>query len=226
MGRKRKKLLTICLVVFAGVLLMEAVVIAGVNGWLPGSRQAKRKSEDRTEHVMEGSAENTDESKEISSEEASGTIEEDSKEALAGENVVKLKFRMGSLQEGDVPDEVFDQITRINSGETLTEVIPLEGLEGYFALTGTNTVIAEAQTKEEDEETGTHVVGQGNLTLHVPNLLAGLEEISVLFYENETGKWKLIPASKTDTEAKTVSVTLTGSGTLAVVYRRQTEKTD
>ncbi len=252
MDRRRKRLLVICLIIVAVVLVVEAVVIAGVNGWLPGSRQAKQKSGDRTEGVIKGeeskgssegaAAENSaggvsgdmsgaasgDSSDDVSGAVSGNSPEDSSGNGEPSSDVIKLKFRMGSLQEGDVPDEVFEQITRINSGELLAEVVDLEGLEGYFALTGTSTVVAEA--KEEGGSTETKEDGsaakQGTLTLHVPNLLAGLEDISVLFYGNEAGEWKLIPANKTDMEAKTVSVTLTGSGTLAVVYRRQTEETD
>ncbi len=281
MDRRRKRLLVICLIIVAVVLVVEAVVIAGVNGWLPGSRQAKQKSGDRTEGVIKGgeskgssegaAAENPaggvssdvsgaasgDSSGDVSgavsgnssgdlsgaasgdsSGDVSGAVSGNSPEDSSGNasgngepssDVIKLKFRMGSLQEGDVPDEVFEQITRINSGELLAEVVDLEGLEGYFALTGTSTVVAEAKEEggsTETKEDGGSAAKQGTLTLHVPNLLAGLEDISVLFYGNEAGEWKLIPANKTDMEAKTVSVTLTGSGTLAVVYRRQTEETD
>ena len=63
--------------------------------------------------------------------------------------------------------------------------------------------------------------GKDSLTLYIPNLLKGLSDVSALFYDKAEGEWRIIPAEKVDTDAKTVTVTLTGSGTMTVIYRRK-----
>lgn len=130
------------------------------------------------------------------------------------EKVTELTFRIAGEAEG-LPQAVQDQIARINKGEQLWEVIGSNNLKDYYALTGTHTV--EAQ----DKESGQKAVGAGRLTMYVPNLLEGLKDIAVLFYDDTAGKWCLIPAEKVDMEKRTVSMILTGSGTLTVIHRTQ-----
>ena len=54
---------------------------------------------------------------------------------------------------------------------------------------------------------------------YVPNLVSNVNNVQVLFYDNATGQWQLIPAVKVDPVTKTVAVNVPGSGTLSVVYK-------
>lgn len=147
-----------------------------------------------------------------SSSAKSGTRETEGEKlffSLAGESAVAA-----------LPEEVQQQIADINMGKTLAEVIDLEGLEDYYALVATYTVVGKA------EESGEEITGTGKLTLYIPNLLEGLRDVSMLFYDKAEGKWEILPVERMDTEDRTVSVTLTGSGVLTVIYRRQDEQKD
>ena len=53
----------------------------------------------------------------------------------------------------------------------------------------------------------------------MPNLVSNVNNVQVLFYDNATGQWQLIPAVKVDPVTKTVAVNVPGSGTLSVVYK-------
>lgn len=135
------------------------------------------------------------------------------------EEVAELTFRIVGEAEG-ISQEAADQIARINQGEQLWEVIGSDYLKDYYALTGTHTIAAQ------DRESGQEAVGAGRLTMYVPNLLEGLTDIAALFYDNAAKTWCLIPAEQVNIEKKTVSLVLTGSGTMTIVHKRQGETKD
>ena len=82
------------------------------------------------------------------------------------------------------------------------------------ALTGTHAIITK------DASTAAVKTGVVEVSLYVPNLLDSLEGVSVLFYDNATGRWVLLQPIRVDAAAKTVTVNVSGSGTLSVVYKR------
>ncbi len=136
------------------------------------------------------------------------------KESNAGtEN--NLEFTFGS--DGDarkmVPEEVWGAVNQINAGESLAEATGVRELEGYCALTTMHVIIAK------DKETGEEAKGNGLLTLYVPNLLEGLTDVSVLYYDCVKGEWKLIPVEGMDVKGKRISVRIGGSGVATTVYR-------
>ena len=81
-------------------------------------------------------------------------------------------------------------------------------------MTGTHAIITK------DAATGTVKTGAVEVSLYVPNLVEGLTNVEVLFYNNVTGQWTLLPALKVDPVTKTVAVNIPGSGTLSVVYKK------
>lgn len=125
-----------------------------------------------------------------------------------------LTFTLGSGLP-DLPAEVKEQVDALNEGKPPGSVIDSEELEGCYALIATHTIIAT------DKETGEESTGKGRLTFYVPNLLEGLEGVAALFYNREAGAWEILTPAQINTEAKTVSVNLTGSGILTVIYRRE-----
>lgn len=124
-----------------------------------------------------------------------------------------LKFSIAAVP--GLPEDVAAQINRINSGELLKDITGLEELENFYALIGAKEILAV------DPATGEEAVGRGELTLYVPNLLSGLSDVSVLFYDKAAGEWRVIPAEQTDTVARTVTAVLPGSGVLTVIYRNR-----
>lgn len=130
------------------------------------------------------------------------------------ETTVELSFAMAKDYSG-LSEEVLNQIEALNRGEPPREALGMEALEGYYALVGTSTVIGK------DKESGAEVPGRGRLTIYVPNLLSGLADVSVLFYDNGAGYWRILAVEKADVKAKTLSVILPGSGTLTVIYKKR-----
>ena len=112
-----------------------------------------------------------------------------------------------------LPENVVSAINEINAGKPLTEAVQTLDLTGYNALTGTHAIITM------DANTGAVKTGAVEVSLYVPNLVENLANVQVLFYDNATGQWQLIPAVKVDPVTKTVAVNVPGSGTLSVVYK-------
>lgn len=152
-------------------------------------------------------------------------------EAVIGDTAVG--FAMGTAATAGLPNEIVTEIGKINSGASLDEITPtislvqynaqtgqtdvLEqsvGLSSYSALTGTHAIITK------DASTAAVKTGAVEVSLYVPNLLDSLEGVSVLFYDNATGRWVLLQPIRVDAAAKTVTVNVSGSGTLSVVYKR------
>lgn len=130
------------------------------------------------------------------------------------EDAAELSFAMAGSLSG-LSQEALGQIEALNRGQPPEEAIGMEALQGYYALVGTTSVIGR------DKESGEETQGRGRLTIYVPNLLSSLEDVSVLFYDNSAGLWRVLAVEKTDAKAKTLSVILPGSGTLTVIYKAQ-----
>ena len=171
------------------------------------------KAEDDEEEI---SRELLDAAEETPQTASKGTEETSQAEADLQESGTKLTFSLGGdASMMDLPQEVVDQIAAINTGEPPAGAVGMDELKSFYALIATHTIIGK------DAETGEEVTGSGKLTFYVPNLLEGLEDVSVLFYDKAAGQWEILPVEQLDTEARTVSVMLTGSGVLTVIYRRQ-----
>ena len=132
-------------------------------------------------------------------------------EAVIGNKIVG--FAGGNAATAGLPAAVVDTINAINSGRTLSEVVTGVDVSGYNALTGTNAVATKNAATGAVEDTATEVV------LYVPNLVDGLGNVSILYYNNATGTWMVIPATQIDPVTKLVYATVPGSGTLSVVYK-------
>lgn len=133
-------------------------------------------------------------------------------EAVVGNVAIGFAKDAQSATSG-LPSQVVSTINEINSGKNLAEVIKDVDVTGFNALTGTHAIITKDAATGQIKDTPTEV------SLYVPNLVAGLNNVEVLFYNNVTGKWVLLPAVKVDPVTKTVAVNIPGSGTLSVVYK-------
>lgn len=145
---------------------------------------------------------------------AAGTVTTNGRgQAVVGDTA--LEFVQGSDHAVvGLPDAVVSTINGINSGSTLSQVVPGVDLTGYNALIGTHALM----TKTAD--TDVEKTGNVEFPLYVPNLMDGLGTVQVLFYDNFLGQWRLINPNRIDTAAKTLWVTVPNSGTISVVYKR------
>ena len=149
----------------------------------------------------------------VTGQEGSPTVTVDSRgQAVVGDTALELVQGDGATV--GLPETVVNTINGINSGSALNEVVPGVELTGYNALTGTHAIMTR--------EIGTDVekLGSARVPLYVPNLIDGLGTVQVLYFNNHTGRWELITPSQIDTASNTLWVTIPGSGTLTVVYRR------
>lgn len=133
-------------------------------------------------------------------------------EAVIGDTAIG--FASGASATAGLPAAVVSSIDGINAGKDLAQVISDIDLTGYNALTGTHAIITK------DATTAAVKTGSVEVSLYVPNLIDSLNGVAVLFYDNATGRWTLLEAVKIDPVSKTISVNITGSGTLSVVYKR------
>ena len=113
-----------------------------------------------------------------------------------------------------LPANVVAGIHAINTGASLSTVTSDVDLSGYNALTQTKSVYMTVNS------TGDRVETSAEVSISVPNLVEGLGTVQVLYYNNTTGKWQLLPVLKTDYTKKTVIVNLPCSGTYSVIYKR------
>lgn len=133
-------------------------------------------------------------------------------EAVVGD--VAIAFAKGDGATAGLPENTVAAINDINSGKALSEVIKDVDLTGYNALTGTHAIVTKDATTGAIKDVPTEVA------LYVPNLVGDLGNVEILYYDNVTGKWTLLPAAKIDPVTKVVYVNITGSGTLSVVYKK------
>lgn len=133
-------------------------------------------------------------------------------EAVVGD--VAIAFAKGAGATAGLPANTVAAINDINSGKALSEVIKDVDLTGYNALTGTHAIVTKDAATGAIKDTPTEVA------LYVPNLVGDLGNVEILYYDNVSGKWTLLPAAKIDPVTKVVYVNVTGSGTLSVVYKK------
>lgn len=112
-------------------------------------------------------------------------------------------------------EETAGQIEKIHNGEPLAEATGIEGLDKFYALIVPSGIIGR------DRENGEFTGRGGEVAVYVPNLIKGLEEVSVLFYGRESQKWEVIEPKEVAPEAKTVTVPLPEAGILTVIYKRE-----
>ena len=133
-------------------------------------------------------------------------------EAVVGD--VAVAFAKGDAATTGLPETTVSAINDINAGKSLNEVIKDIDMTGYNALTGTHAIITKDAATGAIKDTKTEVA------LYVPNLVENMGEVSILYYDNATGKWLLLPVTKVDVQSKVVYTNITGSGTLSVVYKK------
>lgn len=126
----------------------------------------------------------------------------------------QVGFATGEAATAGLPAQTVAAINAINAGTTLTEAVKDVDLSGYSALTSVQAIVAK------DVNTNQPKTGEVAVSLYVPNLVQGLNNVQVLFYDNATGLWKLINPANVDVANKKITVNISGSGSFSVVYKK------
>ena len=133
-------------------------------------------------------------------------------QAVVGNTALEFVQDSGNAVAG-LPESV-DAINGINSGRPLNEAVPDVDLTGYNALVGTHAIVTK------DAATNAEKTGAVEVPLYIPNMVDGLGDIEVLFYDNMTGTWKVIKPNKVDIGSKMIWFEVPNSGTFSVIYKR------
>ena len=126
----------------------------------------------------------------------------------------QVGFATGEAATAGLPAQTVAAINAINAGTALTEAVKDVDLSGYSALTSVQAIVAK------DVNTNQPKTGEVAVSLYVPNLVQGLNNVQVLFYDNATGLWKLINPANVDVANKKITVNISGSGSFSVVYKK------
>lgn len=126
---------------------------------------------------------------------------------------VAAAFAVGAAETAGLPEAVVSSINSINTGGDLAAAVGNPDLAGYAALTQTAAVVLQ------DTTTNTVANKETTVTLYIPNLIEGLQNVKILYYENATGLWKVVDPAAIDFSKKTVTFTMFGSGTVTVIHK-------
>ncbi len=126
---------------------------------------------------------------------------------------VAAVFAQGAAETAGLPEQVVASIASINSGANLASSVGKAELEGYAALTKTAAVVLN------DKTTNAVANKEVPVTLYIPNLLEGLQNVKILYYENATGQWKVIEPTAIDFANKTITFNMFGSGTVTIIHK-------
>ncbi|PNV60589.1 hypothetical protein C0033_17635 [Clostridium sp. chh4-2] len=127
---------------------------------------------------------------------------------------IQVGFATGEAATAGLPAQTVAAINAINAGNTLADVVKDVDLNGYSALTSVQAIVAK------DVNTNQPKTGEVAVSLYVPNLVQGLNNVQVLFYDNATGLWKLVNPANVDVANKKITVNISGSGSFSIVYKK------
>ena len=142
-----------------------------------------------------------------------GTTTNSRGQAVVGDTALELVKDTGSAVAG-LPESVVNAINGINSGRPLNEAVPGVDLTGYSALVGTQAIVTK------DASTNAEKAWAVEVPMYIPNLVDGLGNVQVLFYNNLTGTWTVIQPTRIDTASKMLYFNIPNSGTVSVIYKR------
>ena len=111
-----------------------------------------------------------------------------------------------ALREAGLSWDLIDKINTINAGtEALYRTIGTNNMVGYVPLAPVQTALA----------------GDGvSLNLYVPNLVEGLNDVQILYYNQTTKAWELMAPSSINYATKEISVNLSGTTPFTIVYKK------
>lgn len=126
--------------------------------------------------------------------------------AVAGGGNVNLSADTSALANAGYSQAVIDAVNTINAGiEPLYRTIGTTNMVGYVALAPVQTAV---------------VAGATSVTLTVPNLVQGLNDIQILYYNSATKAWELMAPTAIDYATQQISVNLSGTTPFTIVYKK------
>lgn len=109
-------------------------------------------------------------------------------------------------ESAGLSQDVIEKINTINAGtEPLYRTIGTNNLVGLVPLAPVQAAV---------------VSGNTTVTMYVPNLMAGLNDVQILYYNQTTHAWELMAPSAINYETKEVSVNLSGTTPFTIVYKK------
>lgn len=105
----------------------------------------------------------------------------------------------------------YNQIAQVNEG-----LSNIQSLTSDLDLTGYNPLVRFQELQTEVKPSAENPV---QFDIYVPNLVGNLNNVQILIMNSETGKWELVAPAGIDPVTKMVSVSLTFTGPMSVVYK-------
>lgn len=128
----------------------------------------------------------------------------------------EIRFASNDEMKESFSQNVVDTINTINSGTT-----PLYRAIGTPETVGYNPLIPVQTLVMTDAATKTKVDEKVTVSLYVPNLVEGLNDVQLLYYNTVTKKWEFMAPAAIDYATKQVTVTLGSDTAFTVVYRNK-----
>lgn len=119
------------------------------------------------------------------------------------------------FENAGLTDATVETIKTINAGTTpLYRAIGTTTVVGYSALAPIQVMAAA------DLTTGQAVTQPVALSMYVPNLIQGLGDIQVLYYNKTTKAWELVAPSAIDYATKQITVNVADGTPFTIVYKK------
>lgn len=138
--------------------------------------------------------------------------------ALTGGNIsgntvqndsVNISIATGAAETAGLPDGVTKTIEALNNSTDVNSILPGLGLEGYQSYGGTRAVIAKNSANQDAATT---------VTFYVNPMPTG-GNVSVVLFDNVTGRWKVVSDVAVDASTQTVSFAVNGSSTVQIIAK-------
>ena len=180
-----------------GLLLAAALMVQPMTAFAAGSITSRPSSHDnsssRTQSMVSGKLEQSQAPAPTSGADA------------AGGSVVFSTDR-ATYQNAGLAWDVIEKIETINAGvEPLYRTIGTTNMVGYVPLAPVQAAV---------------VSGETTVTLYVPNLMEGLNDVQILIYNQKTHSWELSAPAAINYATKEVSVNLSGTTPFTIVYKK------
>ena len=111
-----------------------------------------------------------------------------------------------TYQNAGLAWDVIEKIETINAGvEPLYRTIGTTDMVGYVPLAPVQAAV---------------VSGEATVTMYVPNLIEGLNDVQILIYNQNTHSWEKVAPAAINYATKEISVNLSGTTPFTIVYKK------
>lgn len=124
----------------------------------------------------------------------------------SGNAAVAFSMDRAVYESAGLSQDVIEKINTINAGtEALYRTIGTTNMVGLVPLAPVQAAV---------------VTGQTTVSMYVPNLIEGLNDIQILYYNQSTHSWELMAPAAINFATKEVSVNLSGTTPFTIVYKK------